>query len=45
MRRSILCGVVAAVVAFGFALARADERGSEVDLSTFGREPAAPTSV
>ena len=45
MVRSIVCGVVAAVVAFGLSSARADERGTEIDLSTFGREPAAPAAV
>lgn len=45
MVRSILCGVIAAVVTFGLSSARADELGSEIDLSAFGREPAAQANV
>ena len=45
MVRSFMCLAVAAV-ALGFsATSRADALGTEVDLTTFGREPAPPASV
>jgi len=49
MTRSIVsaavAAVVAAVVACGMAVVRADDLGTEIDLTTFGRAAAAPESV
>ena len=46
MVRSIMLAVfVAVVVLGGAATARADEHGTEIDLTTFGREAAKPASV
>jgi hypothetical protein len=45
MMRPIVCAAVTAVMAWGMAAVRADELGTEVDLTTFGREAAQPASV
>ena len=45
MTRSIRGGVCAVVMVCGLAAVRADDGGTEIDLSSFGRETAAPTSV
>lgn len=45
MMRPIVCAAVTAVMAWGMAAVRADELGTEVDLTTFGREAAPPASV
>jgi opacity protein-like surface antigen len=45
MVRSIVCAAVVAMVASGMAAVRADELGTEVDLTTFGREVAQPEGV
>jgi len=45
MVRSIVCAAVTAMVACGMAAVRANELGTEVDLTTFGREAAKPVSV
>jgi opacity protein-like surface antigen len=45
MVRSIVCSAVAAVVAWGMTAGRADEPGTEIDLSSFGRQVARSESV
>lgn len=45
MVRSIVCGAVAVMLACGVTGASADELGSEIDLSAFGREAAKPAGV
>lgn len=45
MLRSILCSVFAVAVGLSLTDARADEFGTEIDLTTFGREAAKPASV
>jgi opacity protein-like surface antigen len=45
MMRPIVCAAVTAVMAWGMAAVWADELGTEVDLTTFGREAAKPVSV
>jgi hypothetical protein len=45
MMRPIVCAAVTAVMAWAMAAVRADELGTEVDLTPFGREAAQPASV
>ena len=45
MMRPIVGAAVMAVMAWGMAAVRADELGTEIDLSTFGREAAKPAGV